>query len=157
MKTLQELLTEFQNSEIGKIKQNQLETATIRRKVIYQFNSGGKLLKTWKSANEIITNGFHYSTILRGLKSNRATICKGSVWSYSKNIDITNLKVSGNRKYVLGDIVVTDMNDNILSICKSTKEVSEKYGIHEGGIRRVLSGKYKQTNNYKMFFNKISS
>jgi hypothetical protein len=77
----------------------------------------------------------------------------GSVWSYSKHIDISNIKT--NRKYALGDIVITDMYDNILSICKSTKEVSEKYGIHQGNVRKVLSGKYKQINNYKIFFKKI--
>ena len=152
MKTLQELLDEFKNSELGKIKQNDLETKTIRRKLVYQFNLSGKLLKTWKSGWDLKKNDFPFPTICKGLKSNPITICNGFVWSYSENIDLNDTK--GNRKYSLVQIVVTDLHDNILSICNSTKEVSEKYGICSGAVRRVLRGEYKKTNNYKMFFKK---
>ena len=73
MKTLQELLDEFKNSELGKIKQNDLETKTIRRKLVYQFNLSGKLLKTWKSGWDLKKNDFPFPTICKGLKLNKKT------------------------------------------------------------------------------------
>jgi hypothetical protein len=152
MNNLQDALDNFKKSEIANITQTKLENSTMRRTKLYQFDLSGQLIKTWKSINEVAGNGFEYSSILRGLKSNLTTICDDSIWSYSDKIDINNIKT--NRKYKLGEIVVTDLDGNILSICKSTKEVSEKFGLVQGNVRRVLSGKYKQTNNYKIYFKK---
>lgn len=152
MNKLQDALDNFKKSEIANIGQGELENSTIRRTKLYQFDLSGKLIKTWKSANEIVNNGLNYSSIFRGLKKNSTTMCEGSLWSYSEKIDISNIKT--NHKYKLGEIVVTDLDGNILSICKSTKEVSDKFGICQGNVRRLLTGKYKQMNNYKIYFKK---
>jgi len=153
MNNLQDALDNFKKSEIANITQNKLQSSTMRRTKLYQFDLSGKLIKTWKSINEVGENGFEYSSILRGLKSNSTTICDNTIWSYFDKIDITNIKT--NRKYKLGEIVVTDLDGNIVSICKSTKEVSEKFGLVQGNVRRVLSGEYKKIKNYKIYFKKL--
>ena len=152
MKSLQEILDNFKKSEIANITQTKLDNSTIKRTILYQFNLSGELVKCWKSGMDARKSGYNDITIKRGLKSNPTTISDGSVWSYSEKIDISNIKT--NRKYKLGEIVVTDLNGNILSICKSTKEVSVKFGVHQGNVRRVLSGKHKQARNYKFYFKK---
>jgi hypothetical protein len=152
MNNLQDILDKFKQSEIAKIRQTELEKSTKRRTRIYQFDLIGNPIKSWKSINEVVENGFDYRSIWRGLKSNPTTICKGFLWSYSESVDISNIET--NQKYKLGDIVVTDLNGNILSVCKSTKEVSEKFSLVQGNVRRVLTGKYKQIKNYKIYFKK---
>jgi hypothetical protein len=152
MKSLQEILDNFKKSEIANITQTKLESSVIKRKKLYQFDLNGKLIKSWNSGSDARKNGFNDITIKRGLKSNPTTFSDNFVWSYSEKIDISNIKT--NRKYKLGEIVVTDLDGNILSICKSTKEVSVKFGVHQGNVRRVLNGQHKQARNYKFYFKK---
>ena len=52
MKTLQEILNGFSNTEVATANNENLSKITFRKK-IYEFNKQGKVIKVWKSREEL--------------------------------------------------------------------------------------------------------
>ena len=117
------------------------------RKVIYQFNSNGDLIKKWNGVRDIERElKFLSSTISKACSVNtNNNSAYGFYWSY--NEDIGNLKGIGQQNNTL-KIQQFSLNGELIKIWSSISAAAKETNSSKSSIIRCCKNKQKTCNNF---------
>jgi len=145
--------TELNKDEIN----YRLYLYSVNKKMIYQYDLNGNLIKEYKSITEAsnITN-VNISNIC-SCCSNKNKTAGGFFWSFKK-IDKNEIKEKISNKYYKHysrNVYQYDLDCNFIKEYKSIKNAMKETNIHSGNISKCCSGKTKTAGGFKWFYNRL--
>jgi group I intron endonuclease len=138
----EETINKMKESHIGKnlSEESKEKLRNINIITVYQYDLDGAFVQKWKSAAEAArVNGFDSSSILKCCK-NKLFKHKGYIWKF-EYFDKLVLKSK--------KIIQKDLNDNIIKIWDSIKDIRETLSYNAGGICQCCIGNWEKYQNYK--------
>lgn len=149
MKTLQEILDDFGKNETATAEPNALDRLR-DRKVVYEFNKNGDLVKSWKSQRDLVINGgFELKRTKRGFSISRdeRIFSYDSCFSNFKDqVEKDFDKIYGNRSM---KVCQFDRNGELVDTHDSTWKASKKTQINRGNIIRNIKNPYGKKGQIK--------
>jgi len=149
MKTLQEILDDFGKNETASADLNTLDRLR-DRKVVYEYNKNGDLVKTWKSQRDLTINGgFEFKPPKRGFsitKDQRIFSYDSCFSNFKDQVDKDFEKIYGNRSM---RVYQFNLNGELVDTHDSTWRASIKTGFNRSNIIRMIKNPYTQKGQKK--------
>ena len=142
MKTLQEILDDFGKNETATADLNGLDRLR-ERKVVYEFNKNGDLVKTWKSQRDLAINGgFDLKLTKKGF-----SIAKDErIFSYDSCFSNFKDQVKKDFDKIYDNRFMTycqfNRNGELVDTHDSLWKAAKKTGLNRGNIIRNIKNPY---------------
>ena len=147
-----EWCTNKYNMNYGTGRERRLKNTDFRKRAeklmikVYQYDFKGDLVKEWKSTSDAGRNGFDITSINECCNQRKSKTHRGYVWSYK---EMTREEVLTKSEFKYRKIIQKTLDDKIVKIWNSIKEITEQLGINKACISSCCYGKLKTSGGYK--------